>query len=215
MIDLRALNACMTQPERPFSNVACGLQGVDRAGVAWIAQAWRLSLARHRRHSCAMHTLQATDDERLVSVWLGHASMQSTDPFLRANPTERLEMLDKTGIPDLKPGRFRAPDRLLAMLQDKPSEYSISTRDPPKLPAVSRHPRGPADRISSARTLASSSVERMERRGIASQVHITNITRGKRNGHESKNKGPNRGNSVCDDRNSNGVALWIFLESGG
>ena len=74
------------------------------------------------RHSCAMHTLQATDDERLVSVWLGHASMQSTEPYLRANPTEKLEMLDKTGIPDLKPGRFRAPDRLLSMLQGKTTE---------------------------------------------------------------------------------------------
>lgn len=71
------------------------------------------------RHSCAMHTLQATDDERLVSVWLGHASMQSTEPYLRANPTEKLEMLNKTGLPDLKPGRFRAPDRLLSMLQGK------------------------------------------------------------------------------------------------
>jgi integrase/recombinase XerD len=29
------------------------------------------------RHSCAMHTLQATGDVRKVSLWLGHASIQS------------------------------------------------------------------------------------------------------------------------------------------
>jgi len=30
------------------------------------------------RHTCAMHTLQATHDVRKVSLWLGHASVKST-----------------------------------------------------------------------------------------------------------------------------------------
>ena len=37
------------------------------------------------RHSCAMHTLQATGDVRKVSLWLGHASIQSTEIYLRAD----------------------------------------------------------------------------------------------------------------------------------
>ena len=68
------------------------------------------------RHTCAMHTLQATRDVRKVSLWLGHASLQSTEVYLRADPTEKLEALNAMTPPALKPGRFRAPDKLLAML---------------------------------------------------------------------------------------------------
>lgn len=68
------------------------------------------------RHSCAMHTLQATGDVRKVSLWLGHASIQSTEIYLRADPTEKLEMLAGADLPALRPGRFRAPDKLLALL---------------------------------------------------------------------------------------------------
>ena len=68
------------------------------------------------RHTCAMHTLQATRDMRKVSLWLGHASLQSTEVYLRADPTEKLEALAAMAPPMLTPGRFRAPDKLLAML---------------------------------------------------------------------------------------------------
>lgn len=71
------------------------------------------------RHSCAMHTLQATGDVRKVSLWLGHASIQSTEIYLRADPTEKLEMIAGAAMPKLKPGRFRPPDKLLAMLAGK------------------------------------------------------------------------------------------------
>jgi integrase/recombinase XerD len=68
------------------------------------------------QHTCAMHTLQATRDVRKVSLWLGHASLQSTEVYLRADPTEKLEALAAMTPPTLKPGRFRAPDKLMAML---------------------------------------------------------------------------------------------------
>ncbi len=70
------------------------------------------------RHTCAMHTLQATGDVRKVSLWLGHASMQSTEIYLRADPTQKLEALTKLAPPSLQRGRFRVPDKLLAMLND-------------------------------------------------------------------------------------------------
>lgn len=69
------------------------------------------------RHTCAMHTLRATRDVRKVSLWLGHASLQSTEVYLRADPTEKLEALAAMVPPMLRPGRFRAPDKLLAMLR--------------------------------------------------------------------------------------------------
>ena len=64
-----------------------------------------------------MHMLLATRDVRKVSLWLGHTSLQSTEAYLRADPSEKLEALAATSPPSIKRGRFRAPDRLLAMLQ--------------------------------------------------------------------------------------------------
>ncbi len=72
------------------------------------------------RHTCAMHTLQATHDIRKVALWLGHASMQSTEIYVRADPTEKLEALEAMLPPELRRGRFRAPDKVIAMLH--PSE---------------------------------------------------------------------------------------------
>ena len=69
------------------------------------------------RHTCAIHTLQATKDIRKVSLWLGHASLQSTEIYLRADPTAKLEALAVMPPPMIKPGRFRAPDKLLEMLR--------------------------------------------------------------------------------------------------
>jgi site-specific recombinase XerD len=69
------------------------------------------------RHSCAMHMLHATHDIRRVSLWLGHASLQSTEIYLRADPTEKLEALNAAAAPSLRRGHFRPPDALIAMLQ--------------------------------------------------------------------------------------------------
>jgi site-specific recombinase XerD len=69
------------------------------------------------RHSCAMHTLQATGDVRKVALWLGHASIQTTEMYLRADPAEKLALLDLHHPPLIKPGRFREPsDKLLMIL---------------------------------------------------------------------------------------------------
>jgi hypothetical protein len=40
------------------------------------------------RHTCALMILQATGDLRKVSLWLGHADMQTTEVYLRADPTD-------------------------------------------------------------------------------------------------------------------------------
>lgn len=69
------------------------------------------------RHSCAMHTLQATRDIRKVALWLGHASLQSTETYLRADPTEKLEALASMAPLGLQRGKFQAPDKLVAMLK--------------------------------------------------------------------------------------------------
>ena len=70
------------------------------------------------RHSCAMHTLEATGDIRKVSLWLGHASLQSTEAYLRVDPGEKLAILAANTAPTVPKGRFRTPDKLLAMLAE-------------------------------------------------------------------------------------------------
>jgi site-specific recombinase XerD len=71
------------------------------------------------RHSCALHMLQATHDIRKVALWLGHASLQSTEAYLRVYPTKKLEALSAVSAPSLTAGRFRPPDKLLAMLSGR------------------------------------------------------------------------------------------------
>lgn len=69
------------------------------------------------RHTCAMHTLQATHDIRKVALWLGHASVQTTEIYVRANPTTKLEAIEAVLPPELRRGRFRAPDKLIESLR--------------------------------------------------------------------------------------------------
>jgi len=69
------------------------------------------------RHSCAMHTLEATHDIRKVALWLGHASIQTTEIYIRADPTAKLEAIDSVLPLALRRGRFRVPDKLLASLR--------------------------------------------------------------------------------------------------
>lgn len=69
------------------------------------------------RHSCAMIVLQATQDIRKVSLWLGHSNLETTEVYTRADPSEKLEAIDAMVPPHLRKGKFRPPDKLLAMLR--------------------------------------------------------------------------------------------------
>jgi integrase/recombinase XerD len=71
------------------------------------------------RHTCAMVVLQATQDIRKVSLWLGHSNLTTTEVYVRADPTEKLEALEAIVPPSLRKGKFRPPDKLLALLKAK------------------------------------------------------------------------------------------------
>lgn len=93
------------------------------------------------RHTCAMIVLQATGDLRRVALWLGHENMQTTEIYTRADPTERLAALEQKLPAQLRPGRFRAPDHLMAFLK----EHSLC--------GVKQHDRRASrDRLPSRRT---------------------------------------------------------------
>lgn len=70
------------------------------------------------RHTCALHTLEATGDIRRVALWLGHSSVTSTEIYLRIDPAEKLDILDAGAPPQIRKGTFTGvSDRLLAMLE--------------------------------------------------------------------------------------------------
>src|ERR1035437_8414953 len=69
------------------------------------------------RHTCALTILQATKDLRKVSLWLGHSSMQTTEIYTRADPSVKLEALESVIAPKLRTGRFKATDKLIALLK--------------------------------------------------------------------------------------------------
>ena len=54
-----------------------------------------------------------------MSLWLGHADMQTTEVYLRADPTEKIAALEAVMPPALRRGAFTVPDKLIASLQGK------------------------------------------------------------------------------------------------
>ena len=69
------------------------------------------------RHTCAMIILQATQDIRKVSLWLGHATLTTTEIYTRGDPTEKLDAMESIVPPHLRRGVFQPSDKLIALLQ--------------------------------------------------------------------------------------------------
>lgn len=70
------------------------------------------------RHTCALTVLEATKDLRKVSLWLGHANMQTSEIYTRVDPSIKLEALESVVPPKLRSGRFKATDELIAALEN-------------------------------------------------------------------------------------------------
>jgi integrase/recombinase XerD len=126
------LRAWLAQrPSGPSTEVFLNAQGrpLTRSGFEYILNK-HLQIAAKRcpsllakrlsphslRHSCALLILQSTGDIRKVALWLGHASCQTTEMYLRADTATLLEVMNKTPPPSLRKGRFRPPDQLIAMM---------------------------------------------------------------------------------------------------
>jgi integrase/recombinase XerD len=76
------------------------------------------SLSPHvLRHSCAMALLAAGADTSVIALWLGHESVQSTQPYMHADMAIKQRALERTTPPNTVRGRYRPPDQLLAFLE--------------------------------------------------------------------------------------------------
>lgn len=130
---LRAWLAVRGEVASPELFVNARGEPLSRWGVAYVlkhhaAAASRKcsSISRKRlsphvlRHTSAMIVLQATQDIRKVSLWLGHSNLATTEIYVRADPGEKLEAIEAVVPPHLRKGRFRPTDKLMAFLKTKP-----------------------------------------------------------------------------------------------
>ncbi len=69
------------------------------------------------RHTCAMRLLLQGVDVAAIALYLGHAQTSSTDLYLHADMRQKERAIALVTPPATKPGRYRAPDTLLAFLE--------------------------------------------------------------------------------------------------
>ena len=63
-----------------------------------------------------MTILQAAGGIRKVALWLGHAGTNTTQVYLRADPLEKLSIIEGKVPPNPRHGQFQASDELIAIL---------------------------------------------------------------------------------------------------
>jgi integrase/recombinase XerD len=69
------------------------------------------------RHTCAVNLLRAGIDIATIALWLGHADIRATQAYLHVDLSMKERALTRTTPPDVRPGRFKPSDKLLAFLE--------------------------------------------------------------------------------------------------
>lgn len=69
------------------------------------------------RHTAAMRLLQSGIDTSVIALWLGHEQVETTQIYLHADLALKERALERTKPPEVRPGRYRPPDKLIAFLE--------------------------------------------------------------------------------------------------
>ena len=69
------------------------------------------------RHAAAMDLLQHGVDRSVIALWLGHESVETTQMYLHADMRLKEKALSRTTPLNVKRGRYRPDDKLLAFLE--------------------------------------------------------------------------------------------------
>ena len=69
------------------------------------------------RHTCAMSLLTVGVDISVIALWLGHEGIETTQIYLHADLAIKERALARTAPAGTTPGRYRAPDTLIAFLE--------------------------------------------------------------------------------------------------
>lgn len=70
------------------------------------------------RHTTAMALKRAGVDISVIALWLGHEDIDSTQIYIHADLELKERALARITRPDVPPGRYKAPDQLLAYLEN-------------------------------------------------------------------------------------------------
>ncbi len=70
------------------------------------------------RHSAAMALVRGGVEPTVIALWLGHETTRSTDVYIHADLALKERAIARTTPPTTAPGRYRAPDHLLAFLDN-------------------------------------------------------------------------------------------------
>jgi len=69
------------------------------------------------RHTNAMLLRAENIDIYTIALWLGHATVKSTERYLHADNKLKQDAIERAAPIGTRPGRYRPPDRLLAFLE--------------------------------------------------------------------------------------------------
>jgi site-specific recombinase XerD len=69
------------------------------------------------RHSTAMELLHNGVDQAVISLWLGHESVETTQIYIHADMRLKEKALRQVASPDVRVGRYKPDDQLLAFLE--------------------------------------------------------------------------------------------------
>lgn len=69
------------------------------------------------RHSTAMDLLYHRVDQAVIALWLGHASVETTQVYIHADMRIKEKALARVAVPASPTGRYRPDDQLLAFLE--------------------------------------------------------------------------------------------------
>lgn len=109
-----------TRCGQPLSRDAVEHRITHYAGIAALrcpSMRTKTITAHVLRHTTAMRLLHAGVDTSVIALWLGHASVETTQIYLHADLDLKEQALARTKPPNSKPGRYRPPDNILAWLE--------------------------------------------------------------------------------------------------
>ncbi len=90
---------------------------VSKAGESCTSIRTKHVTAHTLRHTAAMRLLLSGVDVTVIALWLGHEQISTTSAYVHADMSQKERAIARVTPPATKPGRYRAPDPVLAFLE--------------------------------------------------------------------------------------------------
>jgi integrase len=106
-------------PSQPlFSTVLAGPSVATLSNAGSVSTSpWPASTAARSRHTAALRLLLSGVDVTVIALWLGHEQVATTQINVPADMTLEERAIAQITQPTTRPGRYHAPDTVLAFLE--------------------------------------------------------------------------------------------------